>query len=193
MIKASNILIFCVLMVKVLISFQNVGAVYGFFLFFFNRKRNLLLLVCLLLIQISNCQRRNLSQLGIIEGIVFLIYDLLVIVTLISNLLRFILQTCFLNLWVIIRIIVQFKSWIPKTFESYFDTVSFSILNSDYVNKSLVLFFLTMYNFCNTFLFCLIQYFILTIITWACQITVRRLIYENLTKLISKETLLRLK
>ena len=130
--------------------------------------------------------------MGISKGIVFLILDILDIVTF-SSKFRLILQIGFLNLWAMIKTIFEFESCIPKTFESYFDTISPSILNSNHVNKALVLLILATDNFGKAFLFCFVQYFALTVITWACQITVSRLINENLTKLISKKTLLRLK
>ena len=84
--------------------------------------------------------------MSITKGILYLIQVILAFVTFISKF-RFIIQISFLNLRAIIKVIVQFKSWIPKTFESYFKMVSPSILNSDHVNKSLVLFFLAIYNF----------------------------------------------
>ena len=179
-------------MIEELINFQNVGVVYGLFFLLFNWNQLLLPHVCLLLIQNSICSRRNFSQWWITKGIVFLIQDLLARIFSFISKLRFILQISFLILWAI-KFITQFKSCISKAFESYFDMVSPSILNSDHVNKALVLFILAIYNFGKALFFCFIQYFALTVITWAWQITVRRLINENLTKLISKETLLRLK
>ena len=67
-----------------------------------------------------------------------------------------------------------------------------SILNSDHVNKPLILLILAINQFLQAFLFCFVQYFALTIITLICYITMRRLINEYLAEFINKEALLRL-
>ena len=67
------------------------------------------------------------------------------------------------------------------------------LLNSDHVNELLILLFLATYNFVYAFFLGFVKYFALTIFTWACLIYIRRFIQKNLTKLICKKTLFRLK
>ena len=91
--------------------------------------------------------------------------------------------------WVILLI---FKSLIFETFESNFYLMSLSVLDSDHVNEPFVLSLLAANHLLNTFFLCVIKHFALSIFAWAFHFTIWRLINENLTLLVCKESLFRL-
>ena len=99
-----------------------------------------------------------------------------------------------LRRWAAIKfIITDLISLVSPTLKLNFYLMPSCLLNSDHVNKSLILLLLATYDFLDAFFLGLVKYFALTIITWACQINIGRFINENLTKLICKKTLFRLK